>query len=53
MYVRPGTTEKEIRREIKAIEEELRENKHLSDIDRIVLHDELDYLESFLPQETW
>lgn len=51
MYVRPGTTEKEIRRQIKAIEEELQENKYLSDIDRQSLHDELEYLESFLPKE--
>lgn len=51
MYVRPETTEKQIRREIEAIEEELRENKYLSDIDRISLYDELDYLESFLPKE--
>ena len=53
MYVRMNTTQAEIQRKIREIEEELNENRWLSAEDRIALHDELDYLESFLPKEVW
>ena len=49
MYVTPGTTTKEIEREIRRIETEL--EGRMSDRDRQALHEELDYLESFLPAE--
>ena len=51
MYVRTGTTKKQIVREIKAIEEELNENKFLTQYDRMALHDELDYLYSFVTMD--
>ena len=53
MYVTKFTTEKQITAEIKKIEEELNENRWLSAEDRIALHDELDYLYSFLPKGVW
>ena len=53
MYVQYGTTVKEIKQKIEAIEMELNENTCLSVFDRQVLHEELDYLYSFLPVETW
>ena len=49
MYVTAGPTIKEIEREIRRIEAEL--EGRMSDRDRQALHDELDYLESFLPVE--
>lgn len=51
MYVTYGTTQKQIKAEIRKINEELSENRWLTVEDRIVLHEELDYLESFLPKE--
>lgn len=48
MYVEKGTTQKEILNKIRAIEEELDKNKKLTGIDRIALHNELDYLYSFI-----
>ena len=53
MYVKYGTTAKEIKQEIEAIEMELNENTCLSACDRQILHEELDYLYSFLPVSTW
>lgn len=47
MYVRPTTTQEEIANEILRIERELKRSD-LSDTDRQALHDELDYLWSFL-----
>ena len=51
MYVRPWTTQKEIEREIRNIENELNTSRFLTVEDRVVLHEELDYLYSFLPKE--
>ena len=53
MYVKYGTTAKEIKQEIEAIEMELNESTCLSACDRQILHEELDYLYSFLPVQTW
>lgn len=53
MYVKYGTTVKEIKQEIEAIEMELNESTCLSACDRQILHEELDYLYSFLSVETW
>lgn len=53
MYVTPGTTTKEIEKEIKRLETELHYNKGLTDIDRIALFETIDYLTSFLPVERW
>lgn len=53
MYVKYGTTVKEIKQEIEAIEMQLNESTYLSACDRQILHEELDYLYSFLPVETW
>ena len=53
MYVKYGTTVKEIKQEIEAIEMELNESTCLSACDRQILHEELDYLYSFLPVQTW
>lgn len=53
MYVTAGTTKKQIVREIKAIEDELNMNKHLNQYDRICLHDELDYLYSFVTMDNF
>ena len=50
MYVTPGTTLKEIEHEIKRIEEDLTW-PNLPDEVREALHEELDYLRSFLPKE--
>ena len=52
MYVKYGTTAKEIKQEIEAIEMELNENTCLSACDRQILPEELDYLYSFLPVQT-
>lgn len=52
MYVKPGTTLKEIECEIRKVREEL-DNRRLSTEAREALHDELDYLESFLPTENY
>lgn len=48
MYVRTYTTKEEIVSKIRSIEEELNENKYLDKYDRMALHDELDYLYSFI-----
>ena len=48
MYVRTYTTKEEIVSKIRSIEKELNENKHLDNYDRMALHDELDYLYSFI-----
>ena len=50
MYVTPGTTQKEIEREIRRIEDELSYPNLPAEV-REALHDELDYLRSFLPKE--
>lgn len=50
MYVRSETTLEQIESEILRVSLAL-SNQNLSKIDRIVLHEELDYLESFLPSE--
>ena len=47
MYITPTTTDEQIASEILRIERELKRDD-LSDIDRQALHDELDYLWSFL-----
>lgn len=52
MYITPGTTPEQIKKMIAQIEWEL-EHEVLTDDDREFLHDELAYLESFIPQETW
>lgn len=50
MYVTPGTAIKEIEQRIRVIEEDLSFPK-LPDEVREALHEELDYLRSFLPKE--
>lgn len=50
MYVGPGTTQKQIKAEIARIEDELAYCR-LTTEDRQALHEELDYLYSFLPRE--
>ena len=50
MYVKPGTTQQEIEKEITRIEEDLM-NTNLPEEVREALHEELDYLRSFLPKE--
>ena len=50
MYVTVGTTRSQINREIEAIEEELNTSRFLTLEDRIALHDELDYLYSFVEE---
>lgn len=52
-YVTPTTTLQEIKKEIDDVNRELNTNKRLTKIDRIALHDHLDYLISFLPVERW
>ena len=49
MYVRPYTTEEEIRKEIERIEQELRTVR--TPEEREAMFIELDYLNSFLPQD--
>lgn len=48
MYVRSYTTQRQIQAEIERIEQELSANWRLSKEDRQALHDELDYLYSFV-----
>lgn len=50
MYVRSYTTQRQIRAEIERIEQELNANRHLTTEDRQALHDELDYLYSFVQE---
>ena len=50
MYVRSYTTQAQIKSEINRIEEELNTNWRLTKWDRIALHDELDYLYSFVQE---
>lgn len=50
MYVRPYTPIKEIEQEIEKLEQRLK-SKLLTWQDREMLQEELDYLNSFLPQE--
>ena len=50
MYVRSYTTQRQIQAEIERIEQELNANRHLTQEDRQVLHDELDYLYSFVKE---
>ena len=52
-YVTPTTTIQEIKEEISRVNLELNTNKRLTKIDRIALHEHLDYLNSFLPVERW
>ena len=51
MYVRPYTTEQEIRKAIEKVNEQLR--GYCTKEEREALHTELSYLESFLPVERW
>ena len=51
MYVTSTTDIDDIIRQIKVIERELRYNRKLTEADRIMYHDELDYLRSFLSDE--
>lgn len=51
MYVTPSTSLSDIRRKISEIENEL--NGRLDRETREMLHDELDYLYSFLPEENY
>ncbi len=53
MYVTPTTTIKEIKDEIRKIDNELNNNYRLSDTDRCSLREQIEYLESFLPVENW
>ena len=53
MYVRAYTTKEEIVSKIRSIEEELNENKYLDKYDRMTLHDELDYLYSFINEGSY
>jgi hypothetical protein len=50
MYVRPYTPIKKIEQEIEKLEQRLK-SKLLTWQDREMLQEELDYLNSFLPQE--
>lgn len=50
MYITPGTTIEQIQKMIEQTEWELA-NEILTDNDREFLHEELDYLYSFLPKE--
>lgn len=52
MYVKPTTTTKEIEKKIMDIKRELESDRLLKE-DREALHEELSYLESFLPVERW
>lgn len=53
MYVTPTTTKQQIEDEIEVIEDELHRSRGMSEIDRIAMYDELDYLKSFLSEERW
>lgn len=52
MYVTPSTTAAEITAQIAEVKEALASDR-LSRLDREAYRDELEYLESFLPQEPW
>ena len=50
MYVRKNTTQAQIQAQIERVENELNANWRLTKEDRQALHDELDYLYSFIQE---